>query len=49
MVWIQKEIVLPSHRRGYHIITHHIRDEFKDELKKIKVGMIHIFIKVFSS
>ena len=45
MIWIQKEIVLPSHQRGYHIITHLIENEFNHELKKIKVGMVYIFIK----
>jgi secondary thiamine-phosphate synthase enzyme len=45
MVWIQKEIVLPLHQRGYHIITHLIESELNHELKKIKVGMAYIFIK----
>ena len=37
MIWIQKEIVLPLHQRGYHIITHLIESELNHELKKIKV------------
>lgn len=44
MIWIQKEIILPSHPRGYHIITHYIQKELR-ELKKIKIGIVYIFIK----
>ena len=44
MIWIQKEIILPSHPRGYHIITHYIQNELS-ELKKIRIGIAYIFIK----
>ena len=41
MRWIQKEIILPSYSRGYHIITNLIQDE----LENINMGIAHIFIK----
>ena len=44
MKWIQKEIGLPAHPRGFHIITHYIEREL-EELQKIKIGMAHLFIK----
>jgi len=42
--WIQKEIILPSYSRGYHIITNLIQDKL-DELENINMGIAHIFIK----
>ena len=44
MLWIQKEIILPSHSRGFHIITHLIENKI-EELQNIRMGMAHIFIK----
>ena len=44
MHWIQKEIILPSYSRGYHIITNLIQDKL-DELENINMGIAHIFIK----
>jgi len=44
MLWIQKEIILPSHSRGFHIITHLIENKIK-ELQNIRMGVAHIFIK----
>jgi secondary thiamine-phosphate synthase enzyme len=44
MIWIQKEINLPPHSRGFHIITHLIENEI-EKLQDIKVGVAHIFIK----
>jgi len=38
----QKEITLPAFKRGYHIITHLIKDELKNLPEK---GLLHIFIK----
>ncbi|MCD4724874.1 MAG: secondary thiamine-phosphate synthase enzyme YjbQ [Bacteroidales bacterium] len=39
---IQKEIVLPPFRRGYHLITHLIEKELPELPEK---GILHIFIK----
>jgi secondary thiamine-phosphate synthase enzyme len=44
MIWIQKEIVLPQHPRGFHIITHLIENNLA-ELRNINVGVAHIFIQ----
>ena len=44
MIWIQKEIILPSHLRGFHRITHLIENKI-EELQNIKMGVAHIFIK----
>jgi len=40
----QKEIRLPSHPRGFHIITRHIVQDF-EELKAIQQGLLHVFIQ----
>ena len=44
MKWTQKEIILPSFKRGFHIITESIINEI-EELKKINIGIAYIFIK----
>ena len=44
MLWIQKEIILPSHSRGFHIITHLIENKI-EEFQNIRMGVAHIFIK----
>ena len=44
MLWIQKEMILPSHSRGFHIITHLIENKI-EELQNIRMGVAHIFIK----
>tara|TARA_B100000579_G_C22734642_1_gene806026 strand:+ start:196 stop:618 length:423 start_codon:yes stop_codon:yes gene_type:complete len=44
MRWVQKEIVLPAFSRGYHVVTNLIKKEL-EELKKINVGVLYIFIK----
>jgi secondary thiamine-phosphate synthase enzyme len=44
MKFFQKEIRLPSFRRGFHLITHTISVEMP-EIKEIKYGMLHVFIK----
>ena len=44
MIWPEKEIILPSHSRGFHIITHLIENKI-EELQNIRMGVAHIFIK----
>lgn len=44
MTWLQKEIRLPSLKRGFHLITHVIEREIP-ELRDFKVGLAQIFIK----
>ncbi len=41
---VQKEIILPSFSRGFHLITKHIERELP-EIQSIKAGILQIFIK----
>lgn len=43
MVWIQREIQLPSFPKGCHPISKHVVDNLP-ELSKIKAGLLHVFI-----
>ena len=43
-MWVQKEITLPRHSRGFHIITDHIIRELP-QIKDISAGLLHVFIK----
>lgn len=44
MTFFQKEITLPSYRRGFHLITREVLDAIP-ELKELKVGVLQVFIK----
>ncbi len=44
MKFFQKEIVLPRFRRGFHLVTGNIEDEFV-EMKQIEKGVLQILIK----
>ena len=44
MNFYQKELSLPSFKRGFHLITNLIISEFP-EIKKIKIGQLQVFIK----
>ncbi|MET0356044.1 MAG: secondary thiamine-phosphate synthase enzyme YjbQ [Cellvibrio sp.] len=43
-MWIQKEIKLQPKPRGFHLITTEILNQLP-ELKSLKVGLLHVFIK----
>ena len=43
-MWIQKTITLSSKSRGFHIITPDVINQIP-AIKKIKTGILHIFIK----
>lgn len=43
MTIIQREITLPSYRRGFHLITDQVLDEIP-EIKKMHAGILHVFI-----
>ena len=43
-MWIQKTIALSPKSRGFHIITHDILENIP-ELKDLKTGILHLFIK----
>ncbi|MEM9671590.1 MAG: secondary thiamine-phosphate synthase enzyme YjbQ [Cyclobacteriaceae bacterium] len=40
----QREIRLPAHSRGFHLVTHYIEREFED-IRNIKAGMLQVFIQ----
>jgi secondary thiamine-phosphate synthase enzyme len=44
MNWYQKEITLKSKGRGFHLVTNELISELP-EIKNIKTGLMHIFIK----
>jgi len=44
MRWNQKEISLNPKTRGFHLVTEEITSQLP-EIKKIKVGLMHILIK----
>tara|TARA_B110000914_G_scaffold70866_1_gene61955 strand:+ start:109 stop:531 length:423 start_codon:yes stop_codon:yes gene_type:complete len=43
-VWIQKTITLAPKSRGFHIITNDVLENIP-ELKDLKTGILHLFIK----
>lgn len=44
MEWYQKEIILGRKSRGFHLVTDEILN-FLPEIKNIKIGTAHFFIK----
>jgi secondary thiamine-phosphate synthase enzyme len=44
MAWYQKEIAMAPQKRGFHLITEEII-RYVPEIRKIKTGIAHIFIK----
>lgn len=41
----QQTLRLPACSRGFHLITRTIEREFANELRQIRVGMLHVFIQ----
>lgn len=44
MKFFQKEIRLSPRSRGFHLVTHEIKEAFP-ELKEISIGLLHVHIK----
>ena len=44
MFWFQRTITLPSHRRGFHLVTRLIIESVP-ELSKVRVGLLHLFLQ----
>ena len=44
MKFYQKEIRLPAHKRGFHLITETVRNNIP-EIEQIQTGMLQVFIK----
>jgi len=43
-VWLQREIRLPPHPRGFHLITGDVTREVP-ELEDVRVGLLHVFVQ----
>ena len=43
-MWVQREVVLRARPRGFHLITADLLSALP-ELKKISIGLLHVFIK----
>ncbi len=43
-MWIQKKIKMQARRRGFHLVSAEIIQQLP-ELKKINVGLLHLFIQ----
>ncbi|MBX3444937.1 MAG: secondary thiamine-phosphate synthase enzyme YjbQ [Planctomyces sp.] len=44
MPWLQKDVSLPPHPRGFHIITDRLLSALP-ELATIRVGLLHVFLQ----
>ena len=44
MAWIQRAIVLPQMKRGFHLITRHLVEALP-ELAAMEVGLLHVFLQ----
>ena len=43
-MWLQREISLPPHPRGFHLVTDAVAEALP-ELRELEVGIAHVFIK----
>ncbi|MFL5827789.1 MAG: secondary thiamine-phosphate synthase enzyme YjbQ [Thermoleophilaceae bacterium] len=43
-MWAQREIRLPAHPRGFHLVTREIESGMP-ELERLRVGIAHLFIR----
>lgn len=43
-MWLQKEIQLTAHCRGFHLVTEKILSSLP-EIQRIDIGVLHLFIK----
>jgi secondary thiamine-phosphate synthase enzyme len=44
MVWIQRNLLLPPHARGFHLITRQVVESLP-ELKSIQIGLLHMYLQ----
>jgi secondary thiamine-phosphate synthase enzyme len=44
MSWIQRNILVPQQRRGFHLITRQIVEALP-ELSSIRVGLLHVYLQ----
>jgi secondary thiamine-phosphate synthase enzyme len=44
MIWIQRPLRLPPHRRGFHLVTHSVVNALP-EMDTLSAGLLHVFIQ----
>ena len=44
MFWFQRTITLPSHRRGFHLVTRDIVESVP-ELSEVHIGLLHLVLQ----
>jgi secondary thiamine-phosphate synthase enzyme len=42
--WLQQTITLPAHKRGFHLVTHHVLRSLP-ELDAFRVGLLNLFLQ----
>jgi secondary thiamine-phosphate synthase enzyme len=43
-MWVQRELTLPPHPRGFHLITRAVLEALP-ELRRVRAGLLHVFIR----
>ena len=43
-MWVQRELTLRPHPRGFHLITRHVLEALP-ELERLRAGLLHVFIR----
>jgi secondary thiamine-phosphate synthase enzyme len=43
-MWVQRELTLPPHPRGFHLITRAVLEALP-ELRQLRAGLLHVFIR----
>ncbi len=44
MIWVQRQLVLPPHPRGFHLITSRVCGAL-NEIHSISAGLLHVFLQ----
>jgi len=44
MIWLQKDLVLPAARRGFHLVTREVTAALP-ELSRVAIGQLQVFIR----
>ena len=43
-MWIQRDLTLRPHPRGFHLVTDEVVDGLDEDLRSVGVGLLHLFI-----
>ena len=44
MIWVQRSVLLPAMRRGFHLITDEVLAAVP-EISQVSIGLLHVFIQ----